>query len=200
MLMKIRMSDTGAKPSQPLAAKQKDVTPKRGRGRPRKQPQEPTGAPTPKRPRGRPKGSKNKVSPKSGRKSGAAGGTKPRGRPKKLMPPKKLQFFTLRPLGNKLNHCIDPCSTLHSNSSDLETLPRRRRRLTGNCAAEDVPMAIQKAESVLPIHGISRIERQLQDLQGGVMRELEGIQRAIKALEDTVNTALLDIRQVIQET
>ncbi|XP_072336480.1 high mobility group AT-hook 1a isoform X3 [Scyliorhinus torazame] len=84
MLMKIRMSDTGAKPSQPLAAKQKDVTPKRGRGRPRKQPQEPTGAPTPKRPRGRPKGSKNKVSPKSGRKSGAAGGTKPRGRPKKL--------------------------------------------------------------------------------------------------------------------
>ncbi|XP_067913285.1 high mobility group AT-hook 1a isoform X2 [Heterodontus francisci] len=79
------MSDTGAKPSQPLAVKQeKDVTPKRGRGRPRKQPQEPTGAPTPKRPRGRPKGSKNKVSSKSGRKSSGAGGTKPRGRPKKL--------------------------------------------------------------------------------------------------------------------
>ncbi|XP_060701235.1 high mobility group protein HMG-I/HMG-Y-like isoform X1 [Hemiscyllium ocellatum] len=79
------MSDTGAKPSQPLAVKQdKDVTPKRGRGRPRKQPQEPTGAPTPKRPRGRPKGSKNKVTSKAGRKSGGAGGTKPRGRPKKL--------------------------------------------------------------------------------------------------------------------
>uniref|UniRef100_UPI00398EFCF5 high mobility group protein HMG-I/HMG-Y-like isoform X2 n=1 Tax=Pristiophorus japonicus TaxID=55135 RepID=UPI00398EFCF5 len=79
------MSDTGAKPSQPLAVKQeKDVTPKRGRGRPRKQSQEPTGAPTLKRPRGRPKGSKNKVSSKSGRKSGGAGGTKPRGRPKKL--------------------------------------------------------------------------------------------------------------------
>ncbi|XP_078054070.1 high mobility group AT-hook 1a isoform X1 [Mustelus asterias] len=195
------MSDTGAKPSQPLAAKQeKDVTPKRGRGRPRKQPQEPTGAPTPKRPRGRPKGSKNKVSAKSGRKSGAAGGTKPRGRPKKQMTPKNLQYFTLRPLGNKLSDCIDPCSTLRSNSCDLETLPRRRRRQTGNCAAEDVPMAIQKRDNVLPMRGISRIERQLQDFQGDVMRELEGIQRAIKALEDTVNTALLDIRQVIQET
>ncbi|XP_072134721.1 uncharacterized protein [Mobula birostris] len=81
------MSDTGAKSSQPLAVKQeKDVTPKRGRGRPRKQTQEPTGAPTPKRSRGRPRGSKNKVSPsKSGSKSGGAEeGTKPRGRPKKL--------------------------------------------------------------------------------------------------------------------
>ncbi|XP_067863528.1 high mobility group AT-hook 1a isoform X1 [Heptranchias perlo] len=195
------MSDTGAKPSQPLAIKQeKDVTLKRGRGRPRKQPQEPTGAPTPKRPRGRPRGSKNKVSSKSGRKSGGAGGTKPRGRPKKLMTTKKLQSFTLKPLGSKLNHCIDPCSTLHSNSSDLETPPRRRRRLTGNDSAEDVPMAIQERDNVPPIDGISRIERRLQELQGDVMRELEGIQRAIKALEDTVNTALLDIRQVIQET
>ncbi|XP_067913280.1 high mobility group AT-hook 1a isoform X1 [Heterodontus francisci] len=195
------MSDTGAKPSQPLAVKQeKDVTPKRGRGRPRKQPQEPTGAPTPKRPRGRPKGSKNKVSSKSGRKSSGAGGTKPRGRPKKLMIPKKLQFFSLKPLGTKLNHCIDPCNTLHSNSSDLETPPRRRRRLTRNYSAEDAPMAIQERDNVLPRDGISRIERHLQELQGGVMRELEGIQRAMKALEDTVNTALSDIRQVIQET
>ncbi|XP_059806437.1 high mobility group protein HMG-I/HMG-Y-like isoform X2 [Hemitrygon akajei] len=84
---KITMSDTGAKSSQPLAVKQeKDVTPKRGRGRPRKQTQEPTGAPVPKRSRGRPRGSKNKVSSsKSGSKSGGdEEGTKPRGRPKKL--------------------------------------------------------------------------------------------------------------------
>uniref|UniRef100_A0A670J2X5 High mobility group protein HMG-I/HMG-Y n=1 Tax=Podarcis muralis TaxID=64176 RepID=A0A670J2X5_PODMU len=60
------MSESSAKSSQPLAAKQdKDVTEKRGRGRPRKKPQqEPTEAPTPKRPRGRPKGSKNKATSK----------------------------------------------------------------------------------------------------------------------------------------
>ncbi|NXG82878.1 HMGA1 protein, partial [Stercorarius parasiticus] len=76
------MSESGAKSSQPLASKgEKDVSEKRGRGRPRKKPQvhgvprevtppllslqqEPSEAPTPKRPRGRPKGSKNKATPK----------------------------------------------------------------------------------------------------------------------------------------
>ncbi|XP_065596385.1 high mobility group protein HMG-I/HMG-Y isoform X2 [Cyrtonyx montezumae] len=78
-----RMSDAGAKPSQPLATKgEKDTAEKRGRGRPRKKPQEPSEAPTPKRPRGRPKGSKNKASSK-GRKAAVTPGIKPRGRPKK---------------------------------------------------------------------------------------------------------------------
>ncbi|XP_066481619.1 high mobility group protein HMG-I/HMG-Y isoform X2 [Tiliqua scincoides] len=77
------MSESSAKSSQPLASKQdKDVSEKRGRGRPRKQPQEPTEAPTPKRPRGRPKGSKNKATTK-GRKTAVVSGRKPRGRPKK---------------------------------------------------------------------------------------------------------------------
>ncbi|NXH21950.1 HMGA1 protein, partial [Bucco capensis] len=90
------MSDSGAKSSQPLASKgEKDVSEKRGRGRPRKKPQvpccdlpslshqqEPSEAPTPKRPRGRPKGSKNKATSK-GRKAAVTPGRKPRGRPKK---------------------------------------------------------------------------------------------------------------------
>ncbi|NXF95252.1 HMGA1 protein, partial [Eubucco bourcierii] len=98
------MSESGAKSSQPLASKgEKDVSEKRGRGRPRKKPQvrrgsrghtpplpspllshqqEPSEAPTPKRPRGRPKGSKNKASTK-GRKAAVTPGRKPRGRPKK---------------------------------------------------------------------------------------------------------------------
>ncbi|NXI46499.1 HMGA1 protein, partial [Galbula dea] len=91
------MSESGAKSSQPLASKgEKDVSEKRGRGRPRKKPQvlcsdhlpllshqqEPSEAPTPKRPRGRPKGSKNKATSK-GRKAAVTPGRKPRGRPKK---------------------------------------------------------------------------------------------------------------------
>ncbi|NXX57536.1 HMGA1 protein, partial [Scopus umbretta] len=88
------MSESSAKSSQPLTSKgEKDVSEKRGRGRPRKKPQvstppllslqqEPSEAPTPKRPRGRPKGSKNKATPK-GRKAAVTPGRKPRGRPKK---------------------------------------------------------------------------------------------------------------------
>ncbi|XP_062451138.1 high mobility group protein HMG-I/HMG-Y isoform X2 [Rhea pennata] len=78
-----RMSESGAKAGQALASKgEKDAAEKRGRGRPRKKPQEPSEAPTPKRPRGRPKGSKNKAAPK-GRKAAVTPGRKPRGRPKK---------------------------------------------------------------------------------------------------------------------
>ncbi|NXK96857.1 HMGA1 protein, partial [Formicarius rufipectus] len=100
------MSESSAKSSQPLASNgEKDVSEKRGRGRPRKKPQplwacnplgtpicsnppllslqqEPSEASTPKRPRGRPKGSKNKATPK-GRKAAVTPGRKPRGRPKK---------------------------------------------------------------------------------------------------------------------
>uniref|UniRef100_A0A9J8CHD3 High mobility group protein HMG-I/HMG-Y n=1 Tax=Cyprinus carpio carpio TaxID=630221 RepID=A0A9J8CHD3_CYPCA len=54
------MSDSG---KDTVAPKEKDGAEKRGRGRPRKHPQqEASGSPTPKRPRGRPKGSKNKPS------------------------------------------------------------------------------------------------------------------------------------------
>ncbi|NXG26158.1 HMGA1 protein, partial [Grallaria varia] len=91
------MSESSAKSSQPLASNgEKDVSEKRGRGRPRKKPQvrevgplggrgrqaPPDEASTPKRPRGRPKGSKNKATPK-GRKAAVTPGRKPRGRPKK---------------------------------------------------------------------------------------------------------------------
>uniref|UniRef100_A0A8V0Y7J9 High mobility group AT-hook 2 n=1 Tax=Gallus gallus TaxID=9031 RepID=A0A8V0Y7J9_CHICK len=69
-----------AAPEQPAAAEPQ----KRGRGRPRKQPQEPTGEPSPKRPRGRPKGSKNKSPSKAAQKKAEATGEKrPRGRPRK---------------------------------------------------------------------------------------------------------------------
>ncbi|XP_067325190.1 high mobility group protein HMGI-C isoform X1 [Anolis sagrei] len=72
--------------SEPAAQEQPAATepPKRGRGRPRKQPQEPTGEPSPKRPRGRPKGSKNKSPSKAAQKKAEATGEKrPRGRPRK---------------------------------------------------------------------------------------------------------------------
>ncbi|KAG9352819.1 hypothetical protein JZ751_017395 [Albula glossodonta] len=59
------MSDPSTKGNQTVSQKDKDGTEKRGRGRPRKLPKEPSGSPTPKRPRGRPKGSKNKVTSKS---------------------------------------------------------------------------------------------------------------------------------------
>uniref|UniRef100_A0A3P8YU05 High mobility group protein HMG-I/HMG-Y n=1 Tax=Esox lucius TaxID=8010 RepID=A0A3P8YU05_ESOLU len=72
------MSDKG------IVSPKEEGAEKRGRGRPRKQPQEPSGSPTPKRPRGRPKGSKNKAATK-GKKVPAAStaGMKRRGRPKK---------------------------------------------------------------------------------------------------------------------
>ncbi|KAH0625695.1 hypothetical protein JD844_033893 [Phrynosoma platyrhinos] len=64
----VKMSPQGEGAGQPLtssvAAAQEQVASteplKRGRGRPRKQLQQPTGKPSPKRPRGRPKGSTNK--------------------------------------------------------------------------------------------------------------------------------------------
>uniref|UniRef100_A0A4W3K134 Uncharacterized protein n=1 Tax=Callorhinchus milii TaxID=7868 RepID=A0A4W3K134_CALMI len=56
---------------------------KRGRGRPRKEPQEPSGPPTPKRPRGRPRGSKNKEPRATQKKAEPPGEKRPRGRPRK---------------------------------------------------------------------------------------------------------------------
>nr|XP_057946254.1 high mobility group AT-hook 2b [Doryrhamphus excisus]XP_057946333.1 high mobility group AT-hook 2b [Doryrhamphus excisus] len=58
---------------------------RRGRGRPRKQQQEPVGPPTPKRPRGRPKGSKNKGPKSALKKVEPAGQRRPRGRPRKWL-------------------------------------------------------------------------------------------------------------------
>ncbi|XP_070601376.1 high mobility group protein HMG-I/HMG-Y [Erythrolamprus reginae] len=86
-LLREKMSESSAKSSQPLSAKQdKDVTQKRGRGRPRKRPQqEPSETPTPKRPRGRPKGSKNKAASKGRKAAVTTPGSKPRGRPKKIV-------------------------------------------------------------------------------------------------------------------
>ncbi|XP_048405522.1 high mobility group protein HMGI-C isoform X1 [Stegostoma tigrinum] len=80
------MSTGGEGPSQsPTPPEQPAETPqKRGRGRPKKQQQEPTGPPTPKRPRGRPKGSKNKGPSKAAQKKAEPAGEKrPRGRPRK---------------------------------------------------------------------------------------------------------------------
>uniref|UniRef100_A0A671LCH0 High mobility group protein HMG-I/HMG-Y n=1 Tax=Sinocyclocheilus anshuiensis TaxID=1608454 RepID=A0A671LCH0_9TELE len=82
------MSDSGKDTAAP---KEKDGAEKRGRGRPRKHPQqEASGSPTPKRPRGRPKGSKNKPSSTAprGKKTATASAPaamKRRGRPKKAV-------------------------------------------------------------------------------------------------------------------
>uniref|UniRef100_A0A3B3RI31 High mobility group AT-hook 1a n=1 Tax=Paramormyrops kingsleyae TaxID=1676925 RepID=A0A3B3RI31_9TELE len=74
------MSD--AKGNQAVSPKGKDGVEKRGRGRPRKLPQETISSPVPKRPRGRPKGSKNKTVAKSAKPVKAPSG-KGRGRPRK---------------------------------------------------------------------------------------------------------------------
>ncbi|KAG7472280.1 hypothetical protein MATL_G00107180 [Megalops atlanticus] len=79
------MSNNGAAkgPSPPGEAEPPAVTPRRGRGRPRKPQQEPTGPPTPKRPRGRPRGSKNKGPRATTKKAEPVGEKRPRGRPRK---------------------------------------------------------------------------------------------------------------------
>uniref|UniRef100_A0A8C6YVD0 High mobility group protein HMG-I/HMG-Y n=1 Tax=Nothoprocta perdicaria TaxID=30464 RepID=A0A8C6YVD0_NOTPE len=104
------MSESGAKSSQALASKgEKDTAEKRGRGRPRKKPQEPSEAPTPKRPRGRPKGSKNKATPK-GRVVTVTPGRKPRGRPKKSV--SGLCLLLLLPGGmRRVSACSSPIGT-----------------------------------------------------------------------------------------
>ncbi|XP_035238926.1 high mobility group AT-hook 2b isoform X2 [Anguilla rostrata] len=79
------MSSNGAgkAPSPPAEAEPPAETPRRGRGRPRKPQQEPTGPPTPKRPRGRPRGSKNKGPRAVTKKAEPVGEKRPRGRPRK---------------------------------------------------------------------------------------------------------------------
>ncbi|GCB62530.1 hypothetical protein scyTo_0007251 [Scyliorhinus torazame] len=68
-----------AAPKQPAPAQPV----RRGRGRPKKQPQEPVGPPTPKRPRGRPIGSKNKEPRAVQKKAEPPRVKRPRGRPRK---------------------------------------------------------------------------------------------------------------------
>ncbi|XP_067908202.1 high mobility group protein HMGI-C-like isoform X1 [Heterodontus francisci] len=83
------MSNSGARegPSRQGAAAPKQPAPaepvRRGRGRPKKQPQEPVGPPTPKRPRGRPIGSKNKEPRAVQKKAEPPRVKRPRGRPRK---------------------------------------------------------------------------------------------------------------------
>ncbi|KAM6437958.1 high mobility group protein HMGI-C isoform 1-T2 [Liasis olivaceus] len=93
--------DGAGQPSTSAAAKEQPATaepPKRGRGRPRKQPQEPAGEPSPKRPRGRPKGSKNKSPSKAAQKKAETTGEKrPRGRPRKWSPTISLLSWSLWP-------------------------------------------------------------------------------------------------------
>ncbi|MEE6480443.1 hypothetical protein FKM82_012571 [Ascaphus truei] len=91
-----RQSTSAEEPATPTES------PKRGRGRPRKQQKEPTTEePSPKRPRGRPMGSKNKSPSKSAQKQAEATGEKrPRGRPRKWRklraPGAELQYSDLR--------------------------------------------------------------------------------------------------------
>ncbi|XP_023810616.1 high mobility group protein HMGI-C isoform X1 [Oryzias latipes] len=79
------MSDTGTKEHspEPSTAQSTEEPKRRGRGRPRKQQQEPVGPPTPKRPRGRPKGSKDKGPRTALKKVEPVGERRPRGRPRK---------------------------------------------------------------------------------------------------------------------
>ncbi|XP_053156608.1 high mobility group protein HMGI-C-like [Hemicordylus capensis] len=76
------MSNT-AKPVGPGSALLTEL-PKRKRGRPRKQPQEPAEPLTPKKPRGRPKGSK-KLKASSGQTVHTSVEKRPRGRPRKWL-------------------------------------------------------------------------------------------------------------------
>uniref|UniRef100_A0A3Q2QY57 High mobility group AT-hook 2 n=1 Tax=Fundulus heteroclitus TaxID=8078 RepID=A0A3Q2QY57_FUNHE len=79
------MSDSGTKEPSPQSstAQLPEEPQRRGRGRPRKQQQEPVGPPTPKRPRGRPKGSKSKGPRTTLKKVEPVGQRRPRGRPRK---------------------------------------------------------------------------------------------------------------------
>ncbi|XP_059415315.1 high mobility group protein HMGI-C-like [Carassius carassius] len=54
------VEETGTGQMEAAAPEEGVPAPKRGRGRPRKQPQEPVETSAPRRPRGRPRGSKNK--------------------------------------------------------------------------------------------------------------------------------------------
>ncbi|KAL1272345.1 hypothetical protein QQF64_028207 [Cirrhinus molitorella] len=83
------VEETGAGQMEAAVLEEETQAPKRGRGRPRKQPQETVETSAPKRPRGRPRGSKNKgqrvttkVEPPRER--------RPRGRPRKW-PQKTIQ-------------------------------------------------------------------------------------------------------------
>ncbi|XP_063998054.1 high mobility group protein HMGI-C isoform X1 [Pogoniulus pusillus] len=115
------MSAQGEGPGQPSTAAQEQPATaepqKRGRGRPRKQPQEPTGEPSPKRPRGRPKGSKNKSPSKAAQKKAEATGEKrPRGRPRKwVLAPPELE-------SSKLGTALQVWS--HQGRAEEKNLPR----------------------------------------------------------------------------
>ncbi|XP_055724112.1 high mobility group protein HMGI-C-like isoform X2 [Salvelinus fontinalis] len=88
------MSNSGTKEPSPqpgVAQSPASTPPRRGRGRPRKQQQEPTGPPTPKRPRGRPRGSKNKGPRATPKNVEPVGERRPRGRPRKWSPSEETE-------------------------------------------------------------------------------------------------------------
>ncbi|XP_077194833.1 high mobility group protein HMGI-C isoform X1 [Paroedura picta] len=157
--MSTRGEGAGQPSTSSTAAQEQPATPpKRGRGRPRKQPQEPAGEPSPKRPRGRPKGSKNKSPSKAAqKKAGATGEKRPRGRPRKWSPSGEE---TVQVGGD----CPGPCpsrSTLIGPPPPAATLPpcllealwlwpplspTRREAATGLCGPQWLP----KLQSWLP--------------------------------------------------
>ncbi|XP_041081418.1 high mobility group protein HMGI-C-like [Polyodon spathula] len=92
---------------------------RRGRGRPRKQPQEPAGPPTPKRPRGRPRGSKNKGPRATPKKAEPTGEKRPRGRPRKW--PQKV-------VEEEAPQVSDPASSIHFVLSELTQASGRAQK------------------------------------------------------------------------
>ncbi|XP_028301656.1 high mobility group protein HMGI-C [Gouania willdenowi] len=112
------MSDTGTKePSPQPSAESATVPERRGRGRPRKQQQEPVEPLAPKRPRGRPKGSKNKGPKTPTKKVESTGEKRPRGRPRKW-PQTVVQEKTEDQQGPSSE---DP-EQLHPSSSQVQEL------------------------------------------------------------------------------
>ncbi|KAM3848435.1 uncharacterized protein M6D78_005092 [Vipera latastei] len=98
-------------PASPILTEQ----PKRKRGRPKKQPQDPTGPLPPKKPRGRPKGSK-KRSAGCGLMGHISTAKKPRGRPRKwlFVPEEEYQKTEVQ---GESNSGFNTCPTTEGTST-----------------------------------------------------------------------------------
>ncbi|XP_034960865.2 high mobility group protein HMGI-C-like [Zootoca vivipara] len=91
--------------------------PKRKRGRPRKQPQEPVGPLPPKKPRGRPKGSK-KLSTGSGQMVCTSVEKRPRGRPRKWLVVQEEEFQKASIQGRSNPSSNTSCSATEATATD----------------------------------------------------------------------------------